>query len=65
MEQRNKYGLNVKIEPLAQKLIETASAEGATAHEFWLACEKAQRMVGEKSRQLLVQEICGDLKTDL
>ncbi len=65
MAERNERGVNVKIEPLAQKLIATATAEGATAHEFWLACEKAQRMVGEKTRNLLVEEICGKLQSDL
>lgn len=65
MEDRNQYGVNVKIEPLAEKLLAVASAEGATVFDFTLACEKAQRMIGEKSRQLLVKEICGELKTDL
>lgn len=57
MENRNKYGVNVKIEPLAEKLLAVASAEGATVLDFTLACEKAQRMIGEKEQGLVVKKL--------
>lgn len=59
MIERNERGVNLKIELLAEKLLEAASEAGATAHEFWLACEKAERMIGEKQQLLLVKDICG------
>ena len=64
MENRNKYGVNVKIEPLAEKLLAVASAEGATVLDFTLACEKAQRILGEKKQGLVVKDLMRDFKSN-